>query len=205
MTREKAPTPPRRAVPVLIFLFAAGPPRGYSSAAFLHSSAALNPTPGKQPNSRNIIGEPSLLVAVVASSKLLQYGTNRHCSLLGGQNDIATRHSSSELNRKAKPRRKLGVLLPPRLRLLQQLCNHDSSHCWLVLYFLSAVHLPHKPMVINTIFASSSYLAVHLSLLRYPLSISVSNLTPALCISVYTHGDIDSKQYISDTLDLCKR
>ena len=48
------------------------------SVAFLRSSAALNPTPMKQPNFSNTQAEVPLLVTVLVLSKLLQYGTNKY-------------------------------------------------------------------------------------------------------------------------------
>ncbi|KAG2038476.1 hypothetical protein BDR03DRAFT_954901 [Suillus americanus] len=55
-----------------------------SSVTFCHSFAALTPI---RPNSSDLKGGPSFLVAAFLLLTLLQCGTNRHFLLLGGRID----------------------------------------------------------------------------------------------------------------------
>ncbi|KAG2145819.1 hypothetical protein DEU56DRAFT_182933 [Suillus clintonianus] len=159
-----------------------------SSTAFRHCSATLTPRPMKQPNSSNAQASLPDLV----SSKLLQYGTKSRCLLLAGQ--IVTRqneNNSSKPNRTAKPRRHHQQLSPPlprhprhlliKARMLPQQVqqmqhprSHDPSHCGLVSYFSSVVHLLHMPMGINTATCGQQlYHALHETL--QPIEIRVAS------------------------------
>ncbi|KAG1787438.1 uncharacterized protein HD556DRAFT_954318 [Suillus plorans] len=104
--------------------------------------------PMEQLNFSNAQGAPSFL-AVLLSSKLLQYRTNRHYLLL------RDRGRSSKARRTPRARRR-NLSPPPHLlkvpvlpHQVQQPRSHHPSHCGLVSFCLSVAHLPRTPMVIN--------------------------------------------------------
>ncbi|KAG2343291.1 hypothetical protein BDR05DRAFT_911823 [Suillus weaverae] len=131
MACKMAPSPPQLMVPILVLPqttpAALSHPllRTYMpfSNAFRRSFTYLDPMPMQQPNSSNTQAAPYSL-AVLVSSKLLQYRTESHWLLLRG------RHKNVHIHA-------LLVLL----QQVQHLPSHDPFHGGLVSYFFSAVHL----------------------------------------------------------------
>ncbi|KAG1787436.1 uncharacterized protein HD556DRAFT_954162 [Suillus plorans] len=103
----------------------------------------------EQPNFSNAQGVPSFL-AVLLLSKLLQYRTKRHYMLLHdrGRSSKASRTPRARRRNLSPPQHLLKV--PALPHQVQQPRSHHASHCGLVLFYLSAAHLPRTPMVINT-------------------------------------------------------
>jgi len=167
MMREMLFIPPHHVVPLYTTTMPSSPLRVHVLAYYLvispPSSVAFNPTPVMQPHCSNSQDTMSPLITVLRSSKLQQHKTNRHCTLLGDLNDLATKgkqHSSSKAKLKAKLKhrhRKLHLLLHrrlphlPKLIVLLPVVQQRRSHKLLpparvrrgglVSYFSSAVRL----------------------------------------------------------------
>ncbi|KAG2060543.1 WD40 repeat-like protein [Suillus hirtellus] len=118
------------------------------SHGFRHSCNPLTPMPMEKPNSGNVQRAPSSL-AILLSSKLLQYRTRRHYMLLRGHGRSGKCSCMARTRRRnlSPPPHPLKVLALPHQ--VQQPPSHHPSHCGLVLSCLSVVHLPRTPMVIN--------------------------------------------------------
>ncbi|KAG1847245.1 hypothetical protein C8R48DRAFT_417633 [Suillus tomentosus] len=177
-----APSPLQRVVPIpsllrIILAVLAHPYLPFHvlfSNDFRHSSTPFNPMQIEKPNCGNAQGTPCSLVVLV-SSKLLQYRTERHCTLL---HDHGRSSKGSCMARACH--RNLSLPQPHMLKApalahqVQQPRSHHPSHCGLVLFCFSAAHLPHTPMDINTgTTYVQSFCFSHLPLLHQSCFLSV--------------------------------
>ncbi|KAG2125796.1 hypothetical protein DEU56DRAFT_823804 [Suillus clintonianus] len=130
-----------------------------SLGALAQLSHDHNPGLVQRPNSSSVQGRVSSLIEVLALSKLLQYGTNRHCLLLVGQNETRQNQHSSHTIQPSRhrilgrllhryPQRLLHLLLPRRVQQALRLVPLSSSrtpHGGFVFWSLCAAHLLTTP------------------------------------------------------------